>query len=245
MLFNNKFPITVLEIRFVVKNFIKKYEIVSPASGSSNVVHFYGFSDWLQDVQVDDPEIGGNILTVARWYIPGLTGSITGTAGGNDAHVIAIPHDPTHLNISQYTIPFDPYTGTLTSGSLRTNNPANLPRAPSFALGVSIQSMVDYNLRVEKFKNDWNQKVPSLCPSFDFFKSSWDIFSGAVNGLKIPELAVFVPAGAQYAIENVPPGSYDVYISNRAPRYGELYHNGEFTFVGTADVSVGRATPVP
>jgi hypothetical protein len=245
-IYNNKFPLTVLEIRIVLKNFIKKYEVLAPGSGSTNVIHFYGFSDWLQDVQVDDPEVGGNLLTVARWYIPGLTGSITGTAGGNDAHVIAIPHDPSHSNISQYTIPYDPYTGTLMSGSLRKNNPANLPKAPSFAFGVSIQNMLDYNLKLEKFKYDWNQKVPSNCPSFDFYKNSWDTYSRAVCGLKIPELAVYVLAGQQYTIENVPPGSYDVYISNRAPRYGELYHEGEFTFVGTADVSAGSAaTPVP
>jgi hypothetical protein len=76
------------------------------------------------------------------------------------------------------------------------------------------------------------------------YSISWDTFSRTVSGFRVPELAVFVPAGGQYAIENVSPGSYDVYISNRSPRYGELYHDGEFNFVGTADVSPGsRSTP--
>jgi hypothetical protein len=235
MIFSNKFPVTVLEIRIVVKNFIKKYEMTTTNGGTMNALHFYGFSDWLQDVQAYDTAVGGNILTVARWYIPGFVGSITGTAGGNDAHVIAIPHDPAHLNISRYTI----------AGNLRSNNPANLPRQPSFALGMNIGGMLDYYLRNEKFKYDWNQKVPSQCSSMQSYTDNWDIFARAAGGFKVPELAVFVRAGDTYTIENVPPGSYDVYISNRAPRYGELYHDGEFVFVGTADVTPGsNATPL-
>jgi hypothetical protein len=249
MIFNNKFPVTILEIRIIVKNFIKKYEMAISGNGTNDILHFYALSDWLQDVQVDDTDIGGNIITVARSYIPGLTGNITGTGGGNDAHVIAIPHDPTRQNIKQYTIPVDPYTVPdptaippvvpKTTGNLRQNNPANLPKQPPIALGMGIEAMLEHYLKFEKYKYDWNQKVPAPCSSLIFYMNTWDTFSRVVSGFKIPELAVFVPAGGQYTIENVSPGTYDVYISNRPPRYGELYHDGEFNFVGTADVSPG------
>ena len=239
MIFNNKFPITVLEIRIIVKNFIKKYEVATSGNGINNILHFYALSDWLQDAQADDTDLGGNIITMARSYIPGLTGTITGTSASN-VHVIAIPHDPTHNNINQYTIPYDPYTHAATSGNLRSNNPANLPKQPPFAIGLGIGDMLEHYLKNEKYKYDWNQKVPIPCSSMTFYTTAWDTFSSKVSGFKIPELAVFVPTGkTSFTIENVMPGTYDVYQANRAPVYGELYHDGEFNFVGTADVSPG------
>ena len=262
MIFSDKFPVTVLEVRFVVKNFIKKYEISTVSGGINNAIHFYGFSDWLQDVQADDTVIGGNILIVARWYVPGLTGKITGTNGGaNDAHVIAIPHDPSGLNINNYTIPYDPYTvPPKPSGTLRQNNPANFPRKSPFALGMSIQNMLDHYLKNEKYKYDWNIKLATFNTERDnwnianpgdvqthmgYYEKLWTTFSREVGGFKVPELAVFIPVGGQYTIENVMPGSYDVYMSNRAPVYGELYHNGEFVFQGTVNVSPGSTITVP
>ncbi|MCL1833435.1 MAG: hypothetical protein FWG49_02930, partial [Leptospirales bacterium] len=83
---------TVLEIRFVVKNFVKKYELPFYDSGVFKVYHFYAMSDWLYDVKAGDKVFGGNILAVARAYVPGKTGEVSVNFNdGVDRYVIAIP----------------------------------------------------------------------------------------------------------------------------------------------------------
>lgn len=232
MVFSNAFPVTVLEIRFVVKNFIKKYELTGISGDMENVTHYYALSDWLQDVQEDDRVIGGNLLTVARSYIPGLVGSIPGYIGNSSdlapgRHVIAVPAG---ANINDYTIPN-------VSGSLRTDNPCNLPNSPSLALTTNLMDMMDYYLNLEKYSYKWNEKVPISCPTFDEYKNEWDDFASDV-GFKVPELAVFAqvdaaPVGpytstASFAIENVPPGTYDIYVAQVPPTYGKLYYDSQF-----------------
>jgi hypothetical protein len=247
MTFTKEFPVTVLEIRFVVKNFIKKFEVVNNTSSENQIfgyVHFYAFSDWLQDVQPDETTLGGNLLTVARSYIPGLTGSIHGTNGtAHPAHVIAIPHGE---DIANYTIP---------NANLRGNNPCNMPRPPSVYLGQSISDYLDYQLKLQKFRYDWNLKFgdPSTwpaasvapdCASFSgstaggsgatlpAYTEEWNTYAREVGRFKIPPLAVWVDSPGSYTIENVMPGSYDLYISDvpitgTAP-YGELYIDNQF-----------------
>jgi hypothetical protein len=253
--FTKEFPVTVLEVRFVVKNFIKKFEVVNNTSSENQIfgyVHFYGFSDWLQDVQPDETTLGGNLLAVARSYVPGLTGSIQGRNNtGHAAHVIAIP---TGEDINNYTIP---------NVNLRQNNPCNMPRAPGLYLGKDISAYLDYLLLLEKYKYDWNQKFPAnpatcnpatCCASFDgstalgetgpttpAYTTSWDNYAAEVGNFKIPPLAVWVADGASYTIESVMPGSYDLYISNVAPTYGRLYVNGQFTYYGSpVTVNIGQ-----
>ena len=259
MIFNKKYPYTVLEIRFVVKNFIKKFEVENKNNNIFGYIHYYGFSDWLQDVQPDETTIGGNLHTVARSYVPGLAGSIRGTNNGVAAHVIAIPNA---ASIANYTIP--------APGNLRQANPCNMPRAPGQYLGKEISAYLDYLLRLEKFKYDWNQKFPTSwsnnpppdpdCASFDgssaaggtgattpAFTAEWDEYAGEVGGFKIPQLAVWVEAGQSYSIENVMPGSYDLYISSGAPTYGQLYTDGAFTPYANnpVTVSIGGAGKDP
>ena len=229
MVFSNEFPLTVLEVRIVVKNFIKKYEQTGIKGGVNTATHYYAFSDWLQDVQEDDRVIGGNILTVARSYIPGLVGTIKGTIPSSTStpgrHIIAIPHDPTKNNIYEYT----------TAGNARENNVCNLPKSPSLSLSTSITQMLEYYLKTEKYKYEWNQKVPAPCDSFETYKDGWNAFMSDVGSknFKIPHLAVFAstepPATGGFTIENVSPGSYDLYIAGVPPTYGQLYYDGEFT----------------
>ncbi len=79
-IFNNKEPETVLEIRLVIKNFVKKYEYeYDDVDGNRKLRHFYAVSDWLRTIQKDEPapttdtmgKMGGNLLAVARYYVPG------------------------------------------------------------------------------------------------------------------------------------------------------------------------------
>ena len=74
---------TVLEIRLVVKNFIKVYEY----DYTGGLIRYFGLSDWLRDVKADETDIGGNVIAVARSYVPGKTATIRGNAPG---YVVAI-----------------------------------------------------------------------------------------------------------------------------------------------------------
>ena len=241
------FPLpTVLEVRIVIKNFIKKYEIQNSDNTISGYLHYYALSDWLQDVQADETSIGGNLLATARWYTLGETGKISGTNNtGHDAHVIAIPHG---ADINNYTIPeINPPT-LPPSGNLRKANPCNLPSSPGTFISEDISAYLDFLLRQEKYKNDWNVFFPGpgpavLCDSFENFGIQWDAFQARAGAFSIPPLAVFVKAGDNYTIDTVSPGAYDVYISNVpvtgvAP-YGQLYLDNQFIPVGGIPVTVG------
>ncbi len=81
MVFDREDPETVLEVRFVIKNFLKRFELDYYSDGYYHVRHFWGLSDWLRDVSPDETVMGGNVLAVARAYVPGKTATITGDIG--------------------------------------------------------------------------------------------------------------------------------------------------------------------
>ncbi|MBP7738048.1 MAG: hypothetical protein KA369_18875 [Spirochaetes bacterium] len=269
MVYNGKFSTTVLEIRILVKNYIKKYEQRTSLLTDYGVTHFYALSDWVNDVERGDTVIGGNLHATARTYIPELVGRISGTvpaaAATPGVHVIAIP---AASDIRSYTLNRDPYYySTTTSGTLRSNNPCNLPRAPTQYTGTSIYQALDFFLETEYYKYSWNQKIPgpsNVCSSYSLYTAQWDKFAGLANSFTLPQLAVYVPtqdAGGnatsrQFVIENVMPGTYKVYYANRAPVYGTLYYYYytdkasdayvcEFNLLGTVTVSMGSTTAVP
>lgn len=254
MIYNDKFPVTVLEIRFVIKNFVKKYEYQAYINDAYTTVHYYALSDWLQDIKQDETDIGGNLLTVARSYIPGMTGRISGTnTRGYNAHIIAIPGG---ADITDYTVPGGP--GTLPAVpnapydnspiaspvNPRSLNPCDLSKKPSAYLGTSINQALDYYLRVERYNYNWNQLVPVSCASYDDYKDDWDVFKHEVNNYRLPQLAVYASAGDPFTFENVSAGTYDVYVATTAPRYGYLYYDGEF-ILAQAGVRVSAGANVP
>jgi hypothetical protein len=224
----------VLEIRFVVKNFIKKYEVQNADNGLAGYVHYFATSDSLHDVEAEEQNIGGNIHAIARFYALGQTGKISGTNGrANDAHVIAVPHG---ADINNFTI--------TPPGTLRKSNPCNLPSSPGIFFSEDISGYLDFLLKQEKFKNDWNAFFPQpgpavKCNSFENYEIQWDAFHLKTSLFQIPPLAVFVKAGGSYSIDTVSPGSYDLYISNVAPSYGQLYQDGQFVPFSGNPVTVG------
>lgn len=255
MVYNGGFPVSVLEIRFVIKNFVKKYEYQAYINDTFSTIHYYALSDWLQDVKQDEDHIGGNLLTVARSYVPGFVGTISGTNNrGYNAHIIAIPAG---ADITDYTIPGaegtipanpdEPYDGSDidTPQNPRTLNPCDVSKKPSAYLGSSINHALDYYLRVERYHYNWNQKVPSECASYSQYKSDWNEFRHEVNNYLLPQLAVYAQTGSPFSFENVPPGKYDVYYATIAPRYGYLYYDGEFALAQAGvRVTAGGNTPV-
>ncbi|MBN2158843.1 MAG: hypothetical protein JW807_05565 [Spirochaetes bacterium] len=264
MYFNMKNQVTVLEIRMVVKNFLKKYEYLSSSDESFSLVHYYAFSDWLNDVQDNERYIGGNILTVARSYIVGMTGSIPGRNGrSHDAHIIAIPHGE---DVRDYTleVPGDSVDWSVDPPVLppsrRKRNPCNMPRGVGTYTGTSIIQALEYYLRGQKYKYDWNQKIwnpvtsgdppattyrcpasggasypdGDCCESFTQYGDEWTSYDKDIGHARVPQLAVFArtadgypmePDRNRFSIQNVTPGSYDLYIAQRAPVYGVLYYS--------------------
>jgi len=208
---------TVLEIRFVIKNFVKKYEYDYYDTGVFKVTHYYAPSDWLRDVRAGESTIGRNLHAVARAYIPGKTGTITGNGAGANRYVIAIPAgDP----ITDYTIPNK-------GSTLRTTKVPNcdLPKPPSDP-GAYIEARLDYYLKYENYKYFWNTEA-TACVNLTKYEAEWDAYEAAVENFKIAPYVVVSNGSGSYTFNNVAPGSYDVYVAN-VPLYGELFVDGDF-----------------
>jgi hypothetical protein len=208
----------VLEVRFVVKNFIKLYEYdyLDYTSDVPYVVHFFGLSDWLRDVQASENYIGGNVLAIARTYVEGKTGKISGTVPANN-YIIAIPADD---DISEY----------VSTGNLRDENIlyATYPEAPLSATD-SMPARMNYYLRVEKYRSDWNAFVDDCTAQYPGdpqagFEAEWTAYHDESSAFKIPPLATFTTTGS-YTLENIAPGSYKLYRTSVLPVWGELFEN--------------------
>jgi hypothetical protein len=133
LIFDNEEESTVLEIRIVVKNFIKMYEIDS-YSDYHYINHVYGLSDWLRDVQNDETDIGGNIIAVARSYVKGKTVTIQGTIPVADRYVIAFSDN---YSISDFTV----------ADRTRPVPPCDKPKVPNPAIPGDLESILDYYLQ--------------------------------------------------------------------------------------------------
>ena len=220
MTYNKDNDETVLEIRLVIKNFIKKYEYDYYEDGIYKVCHYYGPSDWLRDVRAGETDIGRNLHGVARSYVTGQTGSIdvNNVAGG---YVVAIPSSE---QLSDYYI-------TDIGKDLRDDVVGDLPLPPSYP-GAYIDAVLDYYLKYEKYKNDWNIEQSALTAAtvagcsdnLCKYENYWDIFENSVKGdssfgLKI---APYVGFGTTVTFSNMAPGIYNFYRL-ATPSYGELF----------------------
>ncbi len=200
---------TVLEIRFVIKNFIKKYEYDFYNSGVFKVCHYYAPSDWLRDVKAGEKYVGRNLLTVARAYVPGKTAeSVTVTGLSPDTYVIAIPESEF---ITDY---YKTSAGNRGFG-------CDLPQPPSYP-GSYIEAVLDYYLKYEDYKYSWNDAAGS-CVDFTAYQSAWDTYESAVENFKIaPYVASTGATGNSVAFTNMAPGRYKFYSIAR-PVYGDLF----------------------
>ena len=229
MTYNRENDETVLEIRLVIKNFIKKFEYDYYEDGVYKVCHYYGPSDWLRDVRAGETDIGRNLHGVARSYVTGQTAtSVSVVASDGAGYVVAIPLAESTDNISYY--------GTSSTGTdLRTTvGNSDLPLPPSYP-GAYIDAVLDYYLKYEKYKNDWNTKALGL--TVDLYEAAWDTYEDKVHGnksygLKIPPYVGFSSSGASVVFSNMAPGRYRFYYISYNPstasNYGKLFLNGDF-----------------
>lgn len=215
---------TVLEIRIVIKNFIKMYEYDYYDEGVYKVCHFWAFSDWLRDVRADEQDMGRNIHAVARAYVPGKTGTITGSATSGH-YVMVIPE-----NVASH------YFRSGSGDALR-NAAANcdFPVAPVYS-GAHIESVLDYYCNYEAYKVQWNAKL-GTCADFTTYSTAWNAYEDSVDGFKIAPY-VTIATGSGYTFNNVAPGTYYVYTHAAPSDYGDLFE-GDWISVGTVTVTEG------
>ena len=197
LIFDNEEESTVLEIRLVVKNFVEKYEIDS-YSTYHYVNHVYGLSDWLREVLPDEADIGGNTLAVARSYVRGKTVTITGSVPDVDKYVIAFS--------SNYTL--SDFVATLAD---RTRSLCDKPKVPDPAVPGDLESTLDYYLRFEKYKEDFNSFID--CVDDETYADDWEAYDERLRGFMIPPLVTW--SDGSYVLTNVPVGkTYLIYYAD-------------------------------
>jgi hypothetical protein len=216
LIFNNEEESTVLEIRIVVKNFIKMYEIDS-YSDYHYINHVYGLSDWLRDVQNDETDIGGNIIAVARSYVKGKTVTIGGTSPAN-VYVIAFSNN---YSISDF----------IATPADRTRPTCDKPKVPDPAIPGDLESRLDYYLRYEKYKEDYNSFID--CVDDETYANEWEAYDEKLREFLIPPLVTW--SDGNYVLTNVPVGkTYYLYYAGDP---GAPNLPSSFTFVTTENVT--------
>ena len=83
--------------------------------------------------------------------------------------------------------------------NLRTDNDCDLPNPPSYP-GEYIEAVLDYYLKYEKYKNDFNAQIydvatnPTGCRGFDSasgtpnYTDEWDTYENSVENFKIKKI---------------------------------------------------------
>ncbi|TAL39204.1 MAG: hypothetical protein EPN93_02365 [Spirochaetes bacterium] len=216
--FDNDEEETVLEVRFVIKNFVKLYEYDSyNDDGYHQIGHYYAVSDWLRDMQADESDLGGNLIATARAYVPGKTGTIQGSVTAN-SYVVAIPADKT---ISSYFI-----SAQAARPVCNDTNCYDKPKTPYLPAGNSPESFLDYYLKYEQYKYRFNLFVPRV--EDGTYETQWDAYEDDVKTYKIPPIATF-STGTTYTLVNVPIGKkYKLYSIAAIPD-GNMHINAGWT----------------
>ncbi len=223
LVFDNSQGETVLEIRIVIKNFIKQFEhIYTDSDGYRQLIHYWGLSDWLRDVQADETVVGGNVLAVARSYVVGKTATLTGSATGN-RYVIAIESG----SIGNYAI-------ADRSRPAAANTP---PATPHIVDINNVDSILDYYLRYEKYKETYNTFITASVNTGNY-SAAWDNYESRITSFRLPPLATY--SSGTYTLTNVPVGkTYYIYESNDPPAAGSIPN--AFTLIKTVTVSESQA----
>ncbi len=234
----NKDEEVVLEIRLVIKNFIKLYEYdFTNDSGYPAAYHYWAPSDWLRDVHPDDVYIGGNLLGVARVYRKDKVATVSGNTNTyGSGYVIAIPANDIYGNpqtIDHYFLDDD---------SLDWTRPKVYPpAAPSVKVGT-VEGLLDYYLRYEQYKVEYNAFVDAVNATDNTnYEYVWNTYDGYKWSLRLPPLVAY--SNGSYTMTNVPYGEYLFYfVADGDVPYGELPDVDEV--INETSVSVPAVTIV-
>ncbi len=223
-IFDDDIPETVLEIRLVIKNYVKKYELDYINESLRHAKHFYAFSDWLRDVKpgrgyiadykkyLNDCELmGKNIIAVARSYIPGQTVTLTGNAGAERCYVVAINQNH---RIGEYEISDDDRKRPALDDQGR---PLDIPKYPMLDLPLDLENVLDYYLKIEKYRKDYDDFIDNV-RYYDYLETgpydgAWDAYNDRINQFGIPALVAWTETG-DFSLADVPAGNtYTLYRS--------------------------------
>ena len=232
---------TVLEVRLLIKNFIKKYEMVTYPDGVMTLTHYWGLSDHLRRVHANELPYG-HIIGVARSYVPATartTSSITKT--GVNGFIILIPSGAASADyIAQSDS--NPSSISYANSDFRKLNVPNcdLPKPPNNP-GSYIGPLMDYYLNYEQYKINYSSKL-STCyaagvTGFAQYQAEWDAYNIEVSKFKLPIAAAYVTAASSVIFYNIKPGIYDAYQSTGAiPTYGMIFNNPIIQIGGPIDL---------
>ncbi|HQO03963.1 MAG TPA: hypothetical protein PLI62_17025 [Spirochaetota bacterium] len=226
LIFNNQEEETVLEIRLVIKNFIKQFEYdYTDTDGYRHVVHYWGLSDWLRDVQADEEVIGGNVLSVARVYVPGKTATISGSVAAG-LYVMAIESGD---SIANYSLAVDDRKRPVQNSKSALTG-CGPPKPPNVVDPTNIESLLDYYLQYQAYQVQYNNFITECVDDGTFkFGLDWDAYENKVGNFKIPPIVTC--STGTYTLENVPVGkTYYVYVSNTVSAKSVLPE--QFTLLG-------------
>ncbi|MCX8124799.1 MAG: hypothetical protein N3F66_11660 [Spirochaetes bacterium] len=229
----------VLEIRLVIKNFIKLYEYdFTNESGYGAAYHFWAPSDWLRDVHPNDVYIGGNLLGVARVYRKNQVATVSGTTGSS-GYVIAIP--ATDINGNNQTIA----DYLLDNNNPGWSRPVYQPPAPSVKVGT-VEGYLDYYLRYEQYKIEYNAFVAAVNATDNTnYEYVWNTYDGYKWSLRLPPLVAHTGTGNNYTLTNVPFGNYLFYfVNDTAVQYGTLPDVGNVNSYTSNPVNINTSTVI-
>lgn len=190
----------VLEIRLVIKNFIKLYEYdFTNDNGYGAAYHYWAPSDWLRDVHPNDVYIGGNLLGVARVYRKDKVATVSGTAP--QGYVIAIAESK---DITNYLLDDDDPT--------LWERPTTYPPATPSVKVATVEGLLDYYLRYEQYKIEYNTFVNAVNATDNTnYEFVWNTYDGYKWSLRLPPLVAYSD-GSGYIMTNVPYGQYKFYF---------------------------------
>ena len=203
----------VIEIRLVIKNFVKLYEYdFYNDNGSRAAYHYWAVSDWLRAVEPDDVYMGGNLLGVARAYKRDEVATVSGTTASS-GYVIAIPATNMYGNpqtIADYFLDDD------NSGWARPS--VYEPAAPLFPYST-VEGYLDYYLRYEQYKVEYNTFVDAV--NDGSYAMNWNAYDWYKHSLRLPPLVAH--SNGSYTLTNVPYGQYLFYfVADADMPYGML-----------------------
>ena len=231
----------VLEIRLLLKNFIKLYEYnFINTQNLKAVYHYWAPSDWLRDVKNGDIAIGGNLIAVAHSYKPLQVATVSGTVSGTapSGYIIAIPVTDTfgsNQDINNY------FMDTTTSNPLWAR-PIFQPYVPPVPLNSNntVEGWLDYYLCFEQYKVEYNTFVTAV--NNRSYENNWRSYDILKNSFRLPPLVAH--SNGSYTLTNVPLGDYLFYfVDDGDVPYGTLPDVSNVKSSGkTTTINVGSNT---
>jgi hypothetical protein len=156
------------------------------------------YTKYINDCEV----MGGNILAIARSYVPGQTVTLTGSAGVTNCYVIAINENH---RIGEYEI------------TDRTRPLCDEPKSPILDLPLDLENILDYYLKFENYKDQYDAFIDCVqyYPDQETgqYDEEWTAYNDRIKNFKIPAFATWTDSGS-FTLTNVPVGhTYTIYRS--------------------------------